>query len=241
MTDDTKKGEDKMNAKEHFRHELKYVISYLQYRELRDRLKAVMHADFHVNVDGNYLVRSIYFDNYADKALREKVDGVPRREKFRIRYYNDDFSYIALEKKVKNQNLCMKSDAMITERECRLLLDGRLGWMRRHPSPLVQELYAKMHYQLLRPRVLVSYVREPYAYKAGNVRITFDKNIRTTLYHRRFLEDRVTDIGTCDKLEDRILEIKYDAFLPEVLRCIVQTEAIRQQAFSKYEACRRFG
>ena len=79
-----------MDEKGIFRHELKYEISYLQYLELRSRLGGLMRQDTHIGPDGSYLVRSIYFDNYADKALREKKDGVPRREKFRIRYYNDD-------------------------------------------------------------------------------------------------------------------------------------------------------
>ena len=191
--------------------------------------------------EGKYLIRSIYFDNYKDKALREKVEGVPIREKFRVRYYNDDFSYITLEKKVKNNALCMKSDAEITKEECQNLLEGRLNWMRGHPSQLVQELYAKMHYQLLYPRVLVSYIREPYVYDAGNVRVTFDSDIRTTLYHRSFLEEKVADISTADQPWDMILEVKYDAFLPTIIRDILQTNTIRQQAFSKYEACRRFG
>ena len=38
-----------------------------------------------------------------------------------------------------------------------------------------------------------------------------------------------------------VLEVKYDAFLPDVIACLLQTENIRQQAFSKYGACRRFG
>ena len=82
-----------------FRHELKYGIGYLQYLELRNRLRAVMRTDANTNVDGRYLVRSVYFDNYEDKALREKINGISEREKFRIRYYNDDLSYIMLEKK----------------------------------------------------------------------------------------------------------------------------------------------
>ena len=86
-----------------------------------------------------------------DKALREKRDGVPRREKFRIRYYNDDFSYLTLEKKIKDNDLCMKVDARITEEECRELLDGRTNWMREHSSRLMRELYAKMHYLMIRP------------------------------------------------------------------------------------------
>ena len=87
----------------------------------------------------------------------------------------------------------------------------------------------------------VSYVREPYIYPAGNVRITFDSHIRTTLYQRDFQEDKVVDIDTADRPEDMILEVKYDAFLPDVIRGIMQMRGLRQQAFSKYAVCRRFG
>lgn len=154
-----------------------------------------------------------YRISYTDKALREKVQGIPVREKFRIRYYNNDFSYLVLEKKIKNNTLCRKVDEQITEEECRKLLAGEIAWMRDHPAPLVQELYAKMHCQILRPRVLVSYIREPYVYRAGNVRITFDSDIRTTLYHKEFPEERVIAISTTNGPQERILEIKYDAFL----------------------------
>lgn len=234
-------GEDWVNREEKFRHELKYRIGYAQYIELRSRLRTVMRSDLHTGADGRYLIRSIYFDNYMDKALREKADGVPVREKFRIRYYNDDFTYLTLEKKIKKNDLCMKIDAQITEKECRKLLEGRTEWMREHSESLVRELYAKMHYQMLRPRVLVSYIREPYIYQAGNVRITFDSHIRTTLYHRDFLEERVIDIDTAGEPQDMVLEVKYDVFLPEIIRQIIQTNTLRQTAFSKYEACRRFG
>ena len=230
-----------MEQKEHFRHELKYRIAYPQYLVLRSRLGAVMQPDVHTGADGRYLIRSIYFDNYRDKALREKTEGVSRREKFRIRYYNDDFSFIVLEKKRKDNDLCLKFDARITKEECRLLLERRLNWMRGHPSELVRELYTKMHTQMLRPRVLVSYVREPYIYRAGNVRVTFDSHVRTTLYHQRFLEERVADIDAFDKPGDMILEVKYDAFLPELIRGMLQTGVLRQEAFSKYAACRRYG
>ncbi len=230
-----------MEQKEYFRHELKYKIQYSQYLELKTRIKAIMKPDPHAGPERKYLIRSIYFDNLADKALREKIYGVSKREKFRIRYYNDDLSFIVLEKKIKDNNLSMKFDAQITEKECRMLLNGQTGWMRGHPSPLVQELYAKMRYQLLRPKVQVSYMREPYIYPAGNVRITFDSRIRTTLYHKNFLADKTTDISATDQSQDMILEIKYNAFFPEIIRSIIQTNTVRQQAFSKYEACRRFG
>lgn len=226
---------------ETFRHELKYRIRPADYYAIRQRLRPVMKPDEHTRADGRYLIRSIYFDNVQDKALREKINGVQKREKFRIRYYNDDFSFLMLEKKIKRNNLCMKIDAELTKEECRAMLAGDTGWMISHPSGLVQELYCKMKSQQLRPRVLVSYVREPYVYKAGNVRVTFDSNIRSTLFHRRFLEETVTDIGVAGNPGEMILEVKFDAFLPEVIQSLLQTEGIWQQAYSKYSACRRFG
>ena len=164
-----------------------------------------------------------------------------RREKFRIRYYNDDFSFITLEKKIKHNDLCMKIDAPLTAEEYRRLLQAPGPWMLAHPQPLVRELYCKMKTQQLRPRVLVSYVREPYIYPAGNVRVTFDSHIRTSLFQRDFSDGAVSDISAADTPGDIILEVKFDAFLPEVIRCLLQSEELRQQAFSKYGACRRFG
>lgn len=230
-----------MECKEHYRHELKYTVTYWQYLQLRSRFCQVMKHDPHARENGTYQIRSIYFDNIQDKALREKVYGVARREKFRIRYYNDSFKQIALEKKIKNNNLCMKASAALSETECRSLLDGNLKWMKNLSSSLVQELYGKMKYQQLRPKVLVSYTREPYIYTAGNVRITFDWNVRTTMYHQKFLEKKVYDTGAMEYPGEMIMEVKFDEFLPRVIQDIIQMGGIRQQSFSKYAACRMYG
>ena len=230
-----------MDSFKHYRHENKYEISKVDYLAMRSRLKHIMSADPHTNEDGFYQIRSIYFDNIYDKALKEKVDGIAKREKFRIRWYNDDFSFITLEKKMKINNLCLKYDARITEEECHRILNGDIEFMRNHPEELVKELYAKMRYQRLKPKVLVSYVREPYIYKAGNVRVTFDSNVRTSIFRRDLLTKNGLDISATDMPEDMILEVKYDAFLPAIIQDIIQGKDLRQQAFSKYGACRRFG
>ena len=113
--------------------------------------------------------------------------------------------------------------------------------MRDHPSELVRELYCKLRWQRLRPRVLVSYVREPYVYAPGNVRVTFDSQIRTSLYARGFLPGEIRDVAADDSPGGAVLEVKYDAFLPEIISCLLQTEGVRRGAFSKYGVCRRFG
>ena len=124
-----------------YRHELKYPINTADCYALRQRISSFMKRDLHTGEDGLYTVRNIYFDNADDKALREKIYGVQKREKFRIRYYNDDLSFIALEKKIKYNDLCMKLDAQLNRDEYLALLSGETEWMRSHPSELVRELY----------------------------------------------------------------------------------------------------
>ena len=226
---------------ERYRHELKYAIPYADYLAMRSRLRRVMKPDGHVSEDGTYRIKSIYFDNSDDKALREKAGGYQKREKFRIRFYNDDLSHVVLEKKIKTGRLSQKFSAPITEDECRRILEGDTGWMKEHPDGLVRELYAKMSWQRLKPRVMVSYLREPYVYRAGNVRVTFDSQIRTSLFRHDFLTDDCTDISASEMPGDMILEVKYDAFLPEIIQDLIQTGGARQQAFSKYAECRRVG
>ena len=229
-----------MNLEGAYRHEQKYPITESDYRALRQRLRAVMKSDPHAGADGLYRIYSVYFDNYRDKALREKIDGVQQREKFRIRYYNNDFSYITLEKKIKHNDLCMKLDALISLEDFHKILAEPGAWMLEHPQMLVRELYCKMQLQQLRPRVLVSYTREPYIYPVGNVRVTFDSDIRSSLFHRLEAGKSTPDIAAAESQEQRILEVKYDAFLPEFLSDLLQLNGLRQQAFSKYGACRRF-
>ena len=242
-----KEGRIYMEEIKQYRHENKYSITYAQYLSLRQLLRTVMKPDPHTRHDGTYRIRSIYFDNLADKALLEKQEGVPYREKFRIRYYNDDFSHLTLEKKIKNRSLTRKESAPLSKEECEKLLAEDIAFMREHPQPLVRELYLKMRQQLLKPRVLVSYVREPYIYEAGNVRVTFDWAIRTSMWEQNFLLDEVYDIschagnGAEDPPDSILMEVKYDNFLPEIIRFLLQTDDVRQRAFSKYAACRRFG
>ena len=221
------------------RHEYKHRITYEDYLVIRSRLKHLTGQDVHVGPDGSYTIHSLYFDNLSDKALREKLDGIDRREKFRIRYYNDDTEYIRLEKKSKIHGLCDKRSAPLTKEETIRICRGDIGFLLKSGHPLLQELYAKMRYQMLRPRVIVDYEREPYVYAPGNVRITFDRNIRTSLYYDRLFEgdylSAPAEEGTI------ILEVKYDAFLPEIIEKAVRVPNRQASAFSKYAVCRKYG
>lgn len=230
-----------MEQTEHYRHEIKYDITYLDYLALRQRIRTVMKQDSHVRADGTYLIRSIYFDNVADKALYEKREGVAVREKFRIRYYNDDLSFFMLEKKVKDHYLCRKESAPLNYGECCKILKGDFRGIAAREEPLLQEFYLKCTQQLLKPRVQVSYIREPYLYAPGNVRVTFDRGVRSSMNHRDFLERQWQDIQVIEQPSRMILEVKYDEYLPDVIRMLLQMEDVRQRSYSKYGECRKFG
>ncbi|MCI9156097.1 MAG: polyphosphate polymerase domain-containing protein [Lawsonibacter sp.] len=220
-----------------FRHEWKHEITYLDLLALRQRLRAVARPDPHA-ADGRYQIRSLYFDTPDDRALREKIDGVSRREKFRIRCYNGDPSLIHLEKKSKVNGLGRKEMAPLAAGEVQAIVGGDLGWMANSGRTLVWELYTKMKSQLLRPRTIVDYTREPFVYPPGNVRVTLDYNIRTGLDCTDFLRPRVTVPAGEAPI---ILEVKWDEFLPDIIRDAVQLEGRRASAFSKYAQCRIYG
>lgn len=220
-----------------FRHEWKHEINLSDMIALRQRLRAVTQPDAHT-VDGRYEIRSLYFDNLSDKALREKLDGVNIREKFRIRYYNGDTSCIRLEKKYKKGSLGSKTNTLLTEKEAQEIVKGHYDWMPKRPDALIRELYTKITTQGLRPKTIVDYTREPYIYPPGNVRITIDYNIRTGLSHTDFLNPGCPTIPIRES--PVILEVKWDAWLPDIIRNAIQLENRRCTAFSKYAACRMY-
>jgi len=196
-------------SKSHGRHELKHYINYADVIELRSRLPFVAKPDKN-SIEGNgYRVKSLYFDNYNDKALKEKIDGVNEREKFRLRLYNDDTSFIRLEKKSKKNGICFKESATISEEECRRLLDGDFAVLKEKENSLCLELYAKICYQQLRPKNIVDYRREAYVYPIGNVRVTLDYDIRTSQSIHDFLKSEPVPIPISGVY---ILEVKYDSF-----------------------------
>ena len=221
-----------------YRHEWKHALNTADLLILRSRLRAVMECDPHA-IDGKYRIRSLYFDNPEDKALREKIDGVNMREKFRIRLYNGDPSVIHLEKKCRKNGLGAKFSADLSAEEAQKIVDGDLDWMLSSARPLVQELYCKMRAQGMRPRTIVDYTREPFIFRPGNVRVTLDYDIRTGLSCTELLDPDAVTVPAGDA--PILLEVKWDAFLPDLIRDAVQLESRRGSAFSKYAQCRIYG
>lgn len=220
-----------------YRHELKYLINTTDLCILKQRLKYIMQTDNH-SLNGKYLIRSLYFDTLSDKALREKLDGVSRREKFRIRYYNYNLSYILLEKKTKINNLGYKENYVLEQNQVTNILNNNIDWMLKTDDNLLNYFYTKIKSEGLKPTVIVDYVREPFVYNVGNVRVTLDYNIRTSINTDKFLDTNCITIPINEN--PIILEVKWDNFLPDVIKNAIQLEGRELTAFSKYAQSRMF-
>jgi len=220
-----------------FRHEVKHEIGVPDMLILRQRLRAVMRPDAHA-VNGRYEIRSLYFDNLDDKALREKIDGVNIREKYRIRLYNNDPSMIHLERKFKHGGLGYKDSANLTPAQAQAIAAGRVDWMADSRDEVILGFYTRIRNEGLKAKVIVDYTREPFVFGPGNVRVTLDYNIRTGLGCTDFLNPSCVTVPVNNS--PCILEVKWDNYLPDVIRDAVQLEGRRCGAFSKYAACRMY-
>ena len=218
-----------------FRHEVKHEISQLDMLVLRQRLKVIMQPNPHA-INGRYEIRSLYFDTLDDKALREKLDGVYIREKYRIRIYNHDPSVIHLERKYKQGGLGFKNTALLNKEQAAKIALGDLSWMQDCEDEVIQGFLVRLRNEGLKPRTIVDYTREPFVYGPGNVRITLDYNLRTAPGSADFLDPDCPTIPVPDS--PCILEVKWDDYLPDIIRDIIQLPDRHSSAFSKYAACR---
>lgn len=222
------------------RSELKYLISSLDEILLKKRLSTIMKLDEHSNSKGEYKVNSIYFDNSQNKIFNEKMNGIYERKKFRIRWYGNDNTNLNLEKKLKENNLTFKTKTKISKEELKKIINNDIEWMLKDNRELVRELYLNMTLYNLKPQTIVSYDRIPFTFPYGNVRITLDRNLKTSIYNINPSDNNFSLVNVLEK-NNSILEIKYDEYLPEFLKELLQIGNKRQISVSKYILCRMYG
>lgn len=226
-----------MNLK--YRHELKYMVNFHQYFMIRQRLKMLMKPDEHAGPSGEYHIRSLYFDDMANKALDEKQAGISDRVKYRIRIYNLEDKVIHFEKKIKRNEFIAKVKEPLTRKMTDEIIAGNYEVLNIPDKPLFAELYEEMKHRLLKPKVIVDYVREPYVCHNGNVRITFDKELKSGLNQTTLFDPQLDAVRAIDE-DFIILEVKYDEYLPGYIRDALQLEGLYRQSASKYVICRKF-
>lgn len=222
-----------------FRHEFKYLISAAQVPMIKNRILHLLPSDRHAGPAGSYSVRSLYFDDYADRCFYENENGTDPREKFRIRIYNRSAERITLELKCKERGMTHKRACPLTEEQARMLMAGEILPDIASQHPLLQKLSAQMLSRRLRPVVIVEYDRAPFTYENGNVRVTLDMNLAASGATGAFLDENIPRRPVMPAGQ-HLLEVKYDAYLPDFIYRNLQLESLTQTAYSKFYICRKF-
>lgn len=219
-----------------YRVEDKYCCTATELIALQARIGTVLRPDENEGGSEGYSITSLYFDDLRDSCLRDTEDGVNRRNKYRIRIYNNALNVIKLEVKTKQDNRILKFSRSISIAEMKRLMNGECiedDASMEDPATLFN---LAIKTQGLRPRVIVSYERKAFVYEPGNVRITFDRNIRAG--------GRVEEFGQKNisyeflREYDKVLEVKYDEFIPDFLLQLLELGNMQQTAYSKYQLCR---
>ena len=219
-----------------YRVEDKYNCTAAEMFALQSRIGAVLRPDENEGGAEGYSITSLYFDDLRDSCLRDTEDGVNRRNKYRIRIYNNALNVIKLEVKTKQDNRILKYSRSISIAEMKRLMNGECiedSASMEDPATLFN---LAVRTQGLRPRVIASYERKAFVYEPGNVRITFDRNVRAG--------GRVEEFGQKNisyeflREYDKVLEVKYDEFIPDFLLQLLELGNMQQTAFSKYQMCR---
>ncbi|NLV17620.1 MAG: polyphosphate polymerase domain-containing protein [Syntrophomonadaceae bacterium] len=221
-----------------YRYELKHVISEGDALITGRRLSGILPRDQSAGSDGQYHIRSLYFDTPEDRALYDKIDGIPIKEKFRIRFYNHDPDFIRLEKKIKHFNHGFKEKARLQKEEVQWILHGDTSFLANSEQALLRHFYVKLRTERLAPKTVVDYRREAYYFPPGNVRVTIDRDIRASVTSLDIFDN---DLPSVPVLDGRcVLEVKYDEFLPDFIQDLIQLNKCTSAALSKYAACRAY-
>ena len=223
-----------------YRHEYKYQCALQKLLGIRNQIEPIMYQDSNVGDDGTYTIRSLYFDDYNNRCFYENVNGTDPREKFRIRIYNGDASFIKLELKRKERGKTKKLSCHLNEELCRIAMDGELLPIEAVDSAVYRKFCIQQSTRLLKPKVIVEYDRVPFVYPDGNVRVTFDLQIRSSDRIENFLDKEIAS-RLIMPTNQHLLEVKFDEYIPDFIYQAIQTERLQQTTFSKYYMCRKYG
>lgn len=213
------------------------MLTYPDYLAMRALLKPLLKSDEYALADGDYFIRSLYFDDFADSSYWEKLSGASDRKKYRVRIYNCSDSVIKLECKEKKGDRIHKRSLSIS-RECAdKMATGDFSLLEQYDNDLAREVLALSKTKGLKPSVVVDYDREAYVHPVSNVRLTFDKALHAGIESADIFNKDVTSVPIYPD-GSVIFEVKYDDVMPKFISSLVSTTHGQKIALSKFCLCR---
>ena len=215
-----------------YRSEWKFYISLSEYYYLKGMLQTVMTPDPNMGEQGQYFIRSLYFDSVDNMDYMTKLSGIENRKKIRLRIYDTNADKVKLEVKNRFNTYMLKESLVISRDEAKEMISGSTDFLNNYDKKVARKVKNVMDNYMYSPKVIVDYEREAFIYPEHNVRVTFDKNIRAAFSDRLF--DR--ELGTTPVIREpvMVLEVKYNQVLPQYIKDVISTARLLNSSVSKY-------
>ena len=207
------------------RKEIKYFLN----KEKFDNIIKVINEKMKPDKYAKSTIQSLYFDTDTDILVRRSLEKPYYKEKLRLRSYgiaNMD-SNVFLEIKKKYAGVVYKRRIELKQKDAFLFINNKINL----DTQIGNEInYFRDYYKTLKPKTLLIYDR--LAYSLGDLRITFDTNIR----YRNI--DLTLDMGLYGnplvEKDDVLMEIKVSSSMPFWLIKLLEENNVYKTSFSKY-------
>lgn len=221
------------------REEKKFLLSIAEFIALSHRVGQVMLSDPHNGTHG-YRIRSLYFDTAYDGDYFEKLSGVELRRKIRLRCYDPNSDFAMLEMKQKQGANQLKRSLRVSRADAIKLSHGNYSPLLQYSEPFAAECYGLMHCRCYRPKTIVEYNRKAFIAKENKIRVTFDNNIVSTESCFDLFDPHLNMNPVLDKY-DVVLEVKFNGFLLNYIRELIDPANRSELSVSKYVLARQNG
>ena len=219
------------------RVEIKYLLNKEQYDALMIKIEPYMQIDEY----GLSTISSIYYDTDTYDLIRTSMEKPMYKEKLRLRAYgiitDDSTVYLELKKKY---------DGVVYKRRVALPIKAASDYLERgiYPEEYDSQILREIDYFMITNHptngTLIAYDRVAmYGRKDKELRITFDKNIRTSFDKTNLLNQK--EEKPIIKDNEFLMEIKVLGSMPVWLTGALNELKIYPHSFSKYaEAMRKY-
>jgi len=222
-----------------YRFEYKYLLSAYTADILRSRIYKIMKPDYHSN--GKYVVNNLYLDDMYNNFYLAKHIGQFQRDKYRIRYYNNDMSFIRIERKHKDGIVSYKETSRISEAQYLMIKAGNFNFLDSEDEPLWNKLALLNRLRRMQPTAEYAYRREAWIYEPGNIRFTFDSPPFNAEKSRIYSYDTTVCSYGSEEYSPLMLEVKYTGFMPEIIKQTLNGLPVAHVGISKYCVVRERG
>jgi hypothetical protein len=218
------------------RVEIKYFVREADVPAIIAALSVVMFLDNNCCDYKPYRLSSLYFDDVTDIDLREKLNGVSHRKKYRLRFYDEDLKKGKFEVKRKAGSTISKSSIPVYGNQVAQIIAGNYsGLFGKGYDAEIKSLELGNY----RPKCIVSYDRLAFYLPYNQIRVTLDLNLCTHGHSFSLTHHLQKGILLCPK-GHQILELKFAESMPRAILDELSKFPLVRTAISKYATSRLF-